>query len=209
MGIVLPGASSEQCEKFDHYLSLLLKWNRVHNLTAIRDANEVVNRHFLESIQLLPHLGDPSSLLDLGTGAGFPGLPLAIMRPDWVVTVVDASHKKISFCQEIIRACSLPRARAICSRVERPSLLSEIDVFDCVVSRATWSLADYIQMAARFVRCPGGLLVAMKGPRYRDEMQEVVSVPAIFQEPLVEPLVVGSVGPEFVVIKYYTRQCFT
>ncbi len=203
MGIALPEATNEQCQKFEQYLSLLLKWNKVHNLTAVRNTDGVVNRHFLESILLLPHIGEVKTLLDLGTGAGFPGLPLAIMRPDWSVTVVDSSHKKISFCQEVIRACQLTSARAVCERVETPTLLSELGVFDVVVSRATWSLVDYVKMGARFVRHPGGRLLAMKGPRYREEMEEAGSPPPHFSSPTVNPLsTMGESSENFVVIKY-------
>lgn len=203
MGISVPGATKEQCAKFEQYLSLLLKWNKTHNLTAIRDADDVVKRHFLESVALIPHLGSPKTVLDLGTGGGFPGLPIAIMRPDWQVTIVDSINKKITFCQEVIRVCGLTNAKAISARADDPLTVQRLSGFDVVVSRATWSMAEYLPIALPYVQHPNGVIVAMKGPRYPEELSQVSALPIDIHGPEVLPLSGGGKSlEELVVIKY-------
>jgi 16S rRNA (guanine527-N7)-methyltransferase len=205
MGISLPGTTITQCQKFEQYLSLLLKWNKIHNLTAIRNADDVVNRHFLESIALLPHLGTLGSLLDLGTGAGFPGLPLAIMQPDWQVTLLDSVQKKIAFCQEVARVCGLNNVRAISARAESPTTQVELGQFECVISRATWSMADYLPIAIPYLR-PGGQIIALKGPRHLEELAEVHSLPAHILGPEIEAFTVpGQSDQNLGVIKYWAE----
>lgn len=203
MGIDLPSTSDEQCKKFEHYLFLLLKWNKVHNLTAIRDADEVVNRHFLESIAILPHLGTPKTVLDLGTGAGFPGLPLAIMRPDWQITLVDSVQKKITFCQEVARTCGLTNVRAVSARADTTATQTELGQFDLVISRATWSMADYLPIAIPYLK-QGGQIIALKGPRHMEELAEVAPLPNHVHGPNIQPLIVPSQPSQnLVVIKYW------
>lgn len=204
MGVFVQGATNEQCQKFEQYLSLLLKWNNIHNLTAIRDADDVVKRHFLESVALIPHLGSLKTVLDLGTGAGFPGLPIAIMRPDWQVTVVDSAHKKIAFCQEVIRACGLNNARAVLARADDPLTVQQLGTFDVVISRATWSMAEYIPIALPYVQSPNGAIFAMKGPRYLEELGQMSALPTHFHGPEVQKLsTVGESAQDLVVIKYW------
>lgn len=203
MGIYLPGVAAAQCQKFEQYLSLLLKWNKTHNLTAIRDAEAVVKRHFAESVALIPHLGSPNTLLDLGTGAGFPGLPMAILRPDWEVTVLDSAHKKIAFCQEVIRICGLSNAKAIVARAEDPETVRRLNKFDGVVSRAAWSMAEYLAIAIPYVQPMSGLIVAMKGPRHAEELNQVAALPPHIRGPEICPLAIGGeLSGDLVVIKY-------
>jgi 16S rRNA (guanine527-N7)-methyltransferase len=193
----------EQCAKFEQYLSLISKWNKTHNLTAVRGQDEIVKKHFLESLALLPHLGHSVSLLDLGTGAGFPGLPIAIMRPDCRVVVVDSSHKKVAFCQEVIRVSALQNATAVCGRAEDEGIRKLLGQFDAVVYRATWSLADYLPMAAPYVRHPGGQILAMKGPKYQQELEAITKHPINLSPPEVLSLSAGGeANSGLVVIKY-------
>lgn len=203
MGIQLPGTTIEQCKKFEQYLALLLKWNKVHNLTAIRDADDVVNRHFLESIALLPHLGNPKSVLDLGTGAGFPGLPLAIMRPDWQITILDSASKKIAFCQEVMRTCDLSNVQAICSRAEQKETQVQLGHFDLIISRATWSMVDYLPIALPYATQVGGRVIALKGPRYPEELAQLSSLPSNVHGPNIIPFSVpGHPDQNLVLIQY-------
>jgi 16S rRNA (guanine527-N7)-methyltransferase len=96
--------SPEQIEQFLVYLALLLKWNRKMNLTALRTPAEIISRHFLDSLLLLPHLPETARLLDIGSGAGFPGLPLKIVRPGLTIDLVEATAKKASFLKEAVRS---------------------------------------------------------------------------------------------------------
>lgn len=206
MGVSVPGATGEQCKKFEQYLSLLLKWNKTHNLTAIRDADDVVKRHFMESVALIPHMGAPKRVLDLGTGAGFPGLPIAIMRPDWQVTVLDSAHKKIAFCQEVVRVCGLSNVKAVSARAEDPTIVQQLSDFDMVVSRATWSMAEYVPIALPYVQRPNGVVLAMKGPRYPEELSLMPTLPTHLHGPDVCPLSVGGDSlVDLVVVKYWTE----
>jgi 16S rRNA (guanine527-N7)-methyltransferase len=99
--------SPEQIEQFLAYLDLLLKWNRRMNLTALRTPAEIISRHFLDSLLLLPHLPETGRLLDIGSGAGFPGLPLKIARPGLTIDLVEATAKKVSFLKEAVRRLGL------------------------------------------------------------------------------------------------------
>lgn len=205
MGVIIDGSTSEQSGQFDQYLALLVKWNKTHNLTAIRDPKDMVRRHFLECSRLVPHLGSTVTVLDLGTGGGFPGLPIAIMAPHIQVTVLDSAHKKIVFCQEVIRACHLTNATAVLANADDPSTETKIGRFETIVSRATWALSEYLPVALRYVQDVNGTILAMKGPRYMDEISEVQSLPTHVEGPQVAPLsTVGDLHEEFVVIKYHT-----
>ena len=99
--------AQEQIEQFLGYLDLLLKWNRKMNLTALRTPAEIISRHFLDSLALLPYLPETGRLLDIGSGAGFPGLPVKIVRPGLTVDLVEATAKKVSFLKEAIRRLGL------------------------------------------------------------------------------------------------------
>lgn len=141
------------------YLRLIDKWNQVHNLTAVRDPEQMVGLHLLDSLSLLPHLGTPQSLVDVGSGAGLPGVALAISRPVLPVTVLDSSHKKTAFLDQAKAELGLANLEVACSRVEqwRPGRQ-----FSVVVSRAFAELADFVSLAGHLVE-PGGRLLAMKG----------------------------------------------
>ena len=153
------------------YLRLLEKWNRVHNLTAIREPEQMVVLHLLDSLSLLPHVAGARTLLDVGTGAGLPGIPLAIARPDLAVTLLDASHKKAAFLRQAKAELGLANVEVACERVEgwHPPA-----PFDLVVSRAFAELADFVVQAGHLV-APGGAMLAMKGVY---PFEEIARVPA-------------------------------
>lgn len=154
----------------DH-LQLIEKWNRVHNLTAVRETEQMVVLHLLDSLSLLPHLGAAASIVDVGSGPGFPGIPLAIARPEIKVTLLDSSHKKCSFLEQAKMELGLANVTVVCERVEqwRPPQL-----FDAVVSRAFAELSDFVAQSKHLV-APGGRFLAMKGVY---PFEEIARVPA-------------------------------
>lgn len=168
LGLALPTGAEAQMIA---YLHLLKKWNNVYNLTAIRDAASMVRLHLLDSLSVLPHLPPVRSMADIGSGAGLPGIPLAIARPDTPVVLVEAVGKKASFLQQVKIELGLSNVSIHSGRVEQ--WLDEAD-FDAVISRACSDLAEFIRLAGRLVGA-GGRLYAMKGA-YPDA--EIAHIPA-------------------------------
>jgi 16S rRNA (guanine527-N7)-methyltransferase len=156
-------------ERLLRHLDLVAKWNRVHNLTSVREPGQMVVLHVLDSLSLLPHLGAAKTLADVGTGAGFPGLPIAIARPDLQVTLIDSSHKKGSFLEQAKAELGLANVRVVCERVEQ---WKPEQRFDVVVSRAFAELSDFVSQASHLA-APGGRLLAMKGVHPFDEIARV------------------------------------
>lgn len=167
---LLCGAGSEPLdfetsERFDTYLSLILRWNSRTNLTSVRDADGILTRHFLESIACARAL--PSgigTLLDFGSGAGFPGLPIALCRPEIAVTLAESQGKKAAFLQEAVRALGVHAT----VHADRAEVLHT--VFDCVTLRAVDKMADAVVAAAILVR-PGGWLALMTTGAQAHELQ--------------------------------------
>ena len=161
---VAPGAS----ERLMQYLELLGKWNKTYNLTAIRDPLDMVTHHLLDSLCVLPHLplAAGAELADVGSGGGLPGIPLAIARPDWRVTVNDASEKKAAFLRQAAIELALPNLAVHEGRVEDWQPAAR---FALVISRAFAELADFIGRCRHLVAA-GGWLAAMKGVYPREEL---------------------------------------
>jgi 16S rRNA (guanine527-N7)-methyltransferase len=154
---------------FARYLELIAKWNRVHNLTAVRETDQMVVLHLLDSLSVLPYLAGARSLLDVGTGPGLPGIPVAIARPDLAVTLLDSSHKKCAFLRQVKTELALANVEIVCERVENWKPQRQ---FDAVVSRAFSDLADFVAQAQHLVAA-GGQLIAMKGVYPFDEIARV------------------------------------
>lgn len=155
------------------YLALLNEWNAIHNLTAIRDPLDQVPKHLLDSLAILPWVPERGRLLDVGTGAGLPGLPLALARPALEVTLLDARHKKVQFCQLAAATLGLavgdrPRVRAVHARCEQ----FQGPRFDAIVSRAFSSLAEFVALTAQLGDSETRWL-AMKGSRPDAEIAEL------------------------------------
>jgi 16S rRNA (guanine527-N7)-methyltransferase len=168
MGVDL---GEEAIAKLAAYLELVEKWNRVHNLTAVREPAQMVTLHLLDSLSILPHIAKAATLLDVGTGAGLPGIPLAIARPALRVTLLDSSHKKCTFLRQAKTELSLDNVEVVRDRVENWKPESR---FEVVVSRAFSDLADFIEQAKHLV-APGGRLLAMKGVY---PFEEIARMPA-------------------------------
>ena len=181
LGLVLDTAQSE---RLIDYIELLARWNATYNLTAVRDPSDMVTRHLLDSLAIAPHVHG-QSLVDLGTGAGLPGIPLAVLEPQRAITLVDSNGKKIRFLREAVRVLGLSNVRVEQARAE--------DVrgsFDCVVARAFASIADFLRFGGHLI-APDGRCLAMKGLLSKDEM---LGLPAGFAVREIVPLAVPGLG---------------
>lgn len=171
------------------YLSLLDRWNRTYNLTAIRDPGEMVAKHLLDSLAMHPYVRDIATLADLGTGPGLPGIPLAIAIPSLQVTLVESNGKKARFLREAVRSLRLGNARVAESRAEA---LDEPDAYDAITARALATLPDILAVGGHLLR-PDGRLLAMKGARPDDE---IAALPAGWRLQAVHPLAVPGLAAE-------------
>ncbi|MEI8385036.1 MAG: 16S rRNA (guanine(527)-N(7))-methyltransferase RsmG [Nitrosomonadaceae bacterium] len=153
------------------YLDLIKKWNQVHNLTAVRDTETMMTRHLLDSLSVLPHITGPR-IVDIGSGAGLPGIPLALARPDWHVVLIESNHKKAAFLQQVRIELQLENIEVVAERAENHH--SEIS-FNTVISRAFSDLADFIQVAGHLCTKEGvgGRLLAMKGVYPHEELTQI------------------------------------
>ena len=169
-GVALP---QEARGRLDAYLALLAKWNRTYNLTAIREPEQMITHHVLDALAVLPRLpaGERLRVLDVGSGGGVPGLPLAIARPQWTIVLVDSNHKKGAFLQQAAIELGLANVEVITARVE--DYESPVP-FDVVISRAFSDLATFAESSARHL-AGGGSLVAMKGVRPDEEIAHLPS----------------------------------
>ncbi len=156
-------------EAFELYLKELLKWNQKMNLTAIRTEKGIVLKHFLDSLSVFPYLSHISSLLDIGSGAGFPGIPLKIVKPSLEMTLVDSVRKKVDFQRHIIRILGLKGIEAIHGRVQDKEIRQAMgDRFDMVISRAFSDLQTFLIFSFPLLK-KGGIVLAMKGEMDREE----------------------------------------
>jgi len=173
------------------YLDLLAKWNRTYNLTAVRDPGEMVARHLLDSLAVLPFVHG-TSLVDLGSGAGLPGIPLAIARPDLQVTLVESNGKKARFQREAVRSLPLANVAIAQARVQDAE-----GRFDTVTARAFASLDDMLAWGGHLLADDGRWL-ALKG---QADPAEIAAVPGDFRVLAVHPLAVPGAGGERCVIE--------
>ena len=181
--------SEGQIAQLLDYLALIEKWTRVYNLTAVRDPAAMLTQHLLDSLAVMSPLANQVAdqelaelrLLDVGSGAGLPGVVLAICRPDWRVDCVDTVAKKAAFIQQVAASLKLPNLRGVHARVESLS-----GPYDVVCSRAFASLVDFTNWS-RGALAQGGLWMALKGKHPLDEIE---ALPADVQVFHVEPLVV-------------------
>lgn len=150
--------SQEQQAKLLKYLELLHKWNGVFNLTAIRNKEQMVSNHLLDSLAVLPYLW-PQRWLDVGCGAGLPGVVLAIMRPEWSFTLLDSNSKKTGFVQQAVIELGLRNVEVRCERVEQWQVEHK---FDGIISRAFAEAADFVSLTRHLLK-EDGRWAAMKG----------------------------------------------
>ncbi|MDH4227111.1 MAG: 16S rRNA (guanine(527)-N(7))-methyltransferase RsmG [Deltaproteobacteria bacterium] len=168
--------SEDVLEKFLVYLDELKKWNKKINLTSIEGDEEIIKRHFLDSLTPYPLIKEASSLLDIGSGGGFPGLPLKIVLPHLKVTLVDSVEKKVFFLKHAIRTLGLANIEALKLRAGDEESKDMFGSFDCVISRALTSLYDYYQIGHLYAKT-AGTVIAMKGPLDKKLSEEIKIVP--------------------------------
>jgi 16S rRNA (guanine527-N7)-methyltransferase len=164
------------------YLTLLGKWNKTYNLTAIREPERMLTHHILDSLAITPYLSD-GSLLDVGSGGGFPGIPVAIARPDLAVSVMDANQKKCGFMQQAVIELNLTRVVVLNARVE---MYQAAQKFDQIVSRAFADLAEFVDLS-RHLLAPGGCWLAMKGVHPSEELSRLKHERVVRNLPLQVP----------------------
>ncbi|SKC52727.1 16S rRNA (guanine(527)-N(7))-methyltransferase RsmG [Paraburkholderia hospita] len=167
--------SAEQKGKLLDYVALLAKWNAVYNLTAIRDPRQMLIQHILDSLSIVPHLATlgPARVLDVGSGGGLPGIVLAIVFPEWSITVNDIVQKKSAFQSQAKAELGLGNLSVVTGRVENLRPGAEVPgKFDVIVSRAFAELADFVTLARHLV-ADDGAIWAMKGVRPDGEIERL------------------------------------
>ncbi|OFZ86147.1 MAG: 16S rRNA (guanine(527)-N(7))-methyltransferase [Betaproteobacteria bacterium RBG_16_64_18] len=170
------------------YLVLLDKWNQVYNLTAIRDLTKMVEAHLLDSLSAVPLLAG-ESVLDVGSGAGLPGIPIAVAKPGWEVTLLDSNHKKAAFLRQAVAELALKNANVVCERVESWVAPKK---FEVIISRAFSDLGEFVSLAGGLL-APGGVIAAMKGLHPFEELERL---PSGFRVKEVRGLQVPGLGAE-------------
>ncbi|MEW6375351.1 MAG: 16S rRNA (guanine(527)-N(7))-methyltransferase RsmG [Thermodesulfobacteriota bacterium] len=163
-------------EAFDLYLRELIKWNQKINLTSIRSERGIVLKHFLDSLSAYPYLPAASSVLDIGSGAGFPGIPLKIVQSPLEVTLIDSVRKKVDFQKHIIRTLGLKGIEAVYGRVQEKQILQGMgERFDIVISRAFSDLQTLLILSFPFLK-EGGIVLAMKGEMESEEIRPLSEI---------------------------------
>ncbi len=163
--------SEKQVSAFMLLLSELRKWNRTYNLTALKNDEDIIIKHFLDSLLFIKALPDGAlRMADAGSGAGFPGIPLKIARPELDITLIESSRKKTAFSRHIIRLLKLTGIHVLEQRLEHLGKAHE-KYFDLMVSRATFTITEFIKHACPYVNEQGGLILN-KGPKVSEEIKE-------------------------------------
>lgn len=189
--------SDAQKDLLMRYLALFIKWNKAYNLSAIRDPKAMVTLHLLDSLVVAPHFKG-QNVLDVGTGGGLPGIPLAILFPDTQFTLLDSAGKKIRFLFQVVNELGLKNVTVQNLRVEN---LVPVDKFDVIISRAFASVVDFVSCSGHLL-AQNGAFWAMKGQNPVDELSQIQKhyIVASFQ-----PLSVPGLDAERCLIKLQPR----
>jgi len=183
-------ATEQQIDLLLAFVRLIEKWNKTYNLTAIRNREEMLRLHILDSLAVLPFISG-ENIIDVGTGAGLPGIPLAIFMPDVQFTLLDSNAKKTRFVQQAVLELKLENVEVVHSRVEQ---LKRAGEFDAVLSRAFASLHDIMQWTDYLLQAEG-VLIAMKGQKPVAELEQLDRVYSV------ESIVVPGVDAERCVVR--------
>ena len=164
--------TEDMAEKFYTYMQMLQEWNEKINLTAITEPNEVIIKHFIDSITINKYINENVKVIDVGTGAGFPGIPLSIIREDVEVTLMDSLNKRIKFLDEVINVINLKNVDTIHSRAEELGHDKDCrEMYDIATSRAVAPLNVLLEYLMPFVKV-GGYCICMKGSNIDDEIKD-------------------------------------
>jgi 16S rRNA (guanine527-N7)-methyltransferase len=165
--------SEDALERFQRYQAALIEWNKKINLISGNDEPRIVTRHFLQSIGLLRVFDFPAGcrVLDLGTGGGFPGMPIKIIRPDLDMVLVEATQKKVLFLMELIQILGLTHVVSLPVRIE--SIRGKIKPVDIVISRAVTDMRNLVKWSRSCLKKDGGYLLAIKGKRLESELTDL------------------------------------
>ena len=165
-------SNPKNIDLFYKYMKLLLEWNTKVNLTAIKDENEFIVKHFIDSLTINSLIKDKKSVIDVGSGAGFPGVPLKLFNVEQFYTLVDSVNKKVNVLNDIIEKLELNNIKAIHTRAEE--LAQDVNYrekFDVAVSRAVSNMTTLVEYLIPFVKV-GGLIICMKGPNFKEELND-------------------------------------
>ncbi len=158
---------------FKEYFSLLTRWNRRIKLVSKADDFETFQaEHIKDALEVCKFLSSSNSLLDIGSGAGIPGILIKIAQPMIKVLLLDSTRKKINFCEEAIRKLKLNNIEAIWGRAEDEDVMNKLGCFDTIISRATWSLPEYLPIAAPYLANRNSKIIAMKGTKWQKELKD-------------------------------------
>lgn len=187
-------------EQYQHYIDLILKWTKIVNLTAITNPDEIRTKHFDDSKAVIPLLGNTRTLIDIGTGAGFPGIPIKIECPSIHVVLLDSNRKKVNFLRQVIFDLNLSGIEALHGRAEDPEIFRTCGPFDCVISRATWPLEVFLELSEPYY--DKGICIAMKGPRWQMELEKAEAVVKKYELTLKEnhPYTIEDGGKRYILV---------
>lgn len=164
--------TEDQVENFFKYMNLLLEWNEKINLTAITDVDDIILKHFIDSMTVLKYIEKDKSIIDVGTGAGFPGIPIAIMREDVKITLLDSLNKRINFLNEVCSELKINNIETIHGRAEEAGQNKQYrEKYDIAVSRAVANMTTLSEYLIPFVKV-GGICICMKGSEIDHELEQ-------------------------------------
>ena len=166
--------STEEYDKFIRYMELLKEWNEKVNLTAITEDQEIITKHFIDSLKVFKFrpLEDAESIIDVGTGAGFPGLPIKIVNPAVKLTLLDSLNKRLNFLKEVVTELKLEDVKFVHSRAEDGGRNPELrEMYDIAISRAVGNMTLLSELCLPYVKV-GGYFIALKGPSVEEEVNE-------------------------------------
>lgn len=177
--------TKEMLEKFFKFKELLIEWNKVMNLTSITDEKEIIVKHFIDSLTIEKYIPKNSKIIDIGSGAGFPGIPLKIVRDDINITLLDSLNKRINFLNNVIKECKISNAEAIHGRAEElGQAVAYREKYDIVTARAVANLSTLSELCIPFIKI-GGNFVCMKADA-EEEIEEANRAVKVFGAKLIK-----------------------